>query len=89
MVVFFKTMVETLCASCTVAGYPCFFLFSKQNQVPQIVTGMGRVIYHTKAISIVIRTTLKKILSCPSVEKSWFKFLNFEREKRSIKFRYM
>ena len=34
-------------------------LFSIQNQVPQIIIGMGRVIYQIKAISVVIRTTLK------------------------------
>ena len=32
---------------------------STQNQAPQFIIGMGRVIYHIKAFSVVVRTALK------------------------------
>ena len=35
----------------------CFFLFSMQNQVPQIVIGMNRVIYNFEALSVVNRNS--------------------------------
>ena len=31
-----------------------FSFFSTQNQIPQIIIGMGRVIYHFKAFSVII-----------------------------------
>ena len=43
---FFKSTVGTCCAACTATGFSSFFvLFSTQNQVPEIINGMGRVIY--------------------------------------------
>ena len=33
----------------------CYFLFSTQNQVPQIIIGIGRVLCHNKTLSVVIR----------------------------------
>ena len=51
-----------------------FFLFSTQNQVPQISIGMGRVIYHIKALSIVIRTTSKNFKNFFNVEKNYSNF---------------
>ena len=57
-----------------------FFLFSTKNQVPKIIIGMGRVIYHIKALPVLIRTTSKKF---PSIVKhSWKKvdlYSEFER----------
>ena len=35
------------------------FSFSTKNQIPQINIGTGRVIYHIKAFSVVIRMTFK------------------------------
>ena len=55
-----------------------FLLFSTQNQVPQIIIGMSRVIYSIKALSVVIlRTTLKSFEFFFSVEKNRFEFLIF------------
>ena len=53
-----------------------FFLFSMQNQVPQIFIGMGLVISHIKALSIVIQPKLKHF-NILSVEKNWFEIFNF------------
>ena len=70
-------MVGTFCATCTVAGYPCLFLFSTQNQVPQIIIGIGRVIYHIKTLSVVIQTTLKnlKLISQSREKQKKLKFV--------------
>ena len=55
-----------------------FFLFSTQNQVPQIFIAIGRVIYHIKVLLIVIRTILKNLKSIFfSVEKSRFEIFDF------------
>ena len=55
-----------------------FFLFSTQNQVPQIIIGLGRVVYHIKALSVVIRmSSQKKLKKFPSVEKNWFEIFDF------------
>ena len=35
-----------------------FFLYSTQNQVSKIIIGLGCVIYHIQALSVVIQTTL-------------------------------
>ena len=51
------------------------FLFSIQNQVPQIIIGMGRVIYQIKAILVVIRTTLKNSIFFLVSKKDNLKFL--------------
>ena len=45
-----------------------FVMFSAQNQVPQIIIGMGRVIYHIKDLPVVIRI----LKNFPKVEKNWF-----------------
>ena len=37
-----------------------FFLFSTQNQVPQIIIGIGQMVYHIEAFLVLIRTTLTK-----------------------------
>ena len=34
-------------------------LFSTQNKVPQMIFGKGRVIYHNKALAVVIRSLFK------------------------------
>ena len=55
-----------------------FVFFSTQNQVPQIIIGMGRMIYHIKVFSVLIRTT-SEIFSkcCLSVEAKRFEILDF------------
>ena len=37
-----------------VFGCVLVFLFSAHNQVPEIIIGLGRVIYHIEALSVVI-----------------------------------
>ena len=58
--------------------YFLLLLFSTQSLVPQI---MGRVIYHIKTLSVVIRTRLKISLS---FDKNPFEITNFY--KRGIRF---
>ena len=59
------------------------FLFFTQNQVPQEVTGLDRVIYHIKALSVAIRTTFNlKKNQFPNVEKYLFTLA-----KQSVKVR--
>ena len=36
-----------------------FFLFSTHNQLPQILMGMGRVMYQIKTLTVMIRATFK------------------------------
>ena len=57
------------------------FLFFTQNHVEQKVIWIGRVIYHVKTFSVVIRTTLKSFKNLIFVDsqinlifKSWFFF---------------
>ena len=50
----------------------------QQNQVPQIIIGLGRLIYHIKALSIAIRTTFKNFQNIfPVSRKTGLKFLIF------------
>ena len=61
---------------------PCFSffsVFSTQNQVPQIIIGMGWVTYHSKAVSEkqVCLNHFQKFQKIPSVEKKPFKILDF------------
>ena len=69
-----------------------FFLFSTQNQVPQIIVGMGRVIYHAEALSVVIRTMLNKFPSIDINFKAKVLGVNLTRTyfffKRKILFRF-
>ena len=64
-------------------GFGCvfslfFILFSTQRQVPQKIIGMDRVVFHIKAFSIVIRTTLEIFKCLYTVSrKIGFKFLIF------------
>ena len=56
----------------------CFFKkFSTQNQEPQIVIGLGCVIYHVTALSVAIQTTVKNVLLFPSVEEKGSNFFDF------------
>ena len=50
-------------------------LFSTQNQVPQIIFGVGRVIDHIKALSVVIRTLKPFEQFSQCLEKPDLKFL--------------
>ena len=36
------------------------FLFFTQKQIPQIIVGMDRIVYHIEALPVVIRTTFEK-----------------------------
>ena len=55
-----------------------FFLFSTQNQLPQIAIGQGLVIYYIKALSVVIRTPLQNFEKIfPVSRKTAFKFVIF------------
>ena len=54
-----------------------FVLFRTQNQVPQIIIGMLWVIYHNKALSIVIWTLKNFKIFFHSVQKNWHFFLHF------------
>ena len=38
-------------------SFKFFSLFPTQNELPQVIIGMYRVIYHIGALSVVIRTT--------------------------------
>ena len=58
-VFFFVPAVEKVEEFCIWVFYFLFFLFSTQNQVSQIIIGIGRAIYHIKAILVAIRMTLK------------------------------
>ena len=63
-----------------------FFRFSTQNQVPQIIIGLGWMTYHIQAFSVVIQMTSEKMpKKFSSVEKTQFEFFglssNFERRK--------
>ena len=40
------------------------FSFFSQNLIGQIIIGLGWIIYHIKAVSVVIRTIFKKFLKC-------------------------
>ena len=42
--------------------FGCNLVFSHANQVPEVIVGMGRVIYHVKSFSVGIRTAFKKFL---------------------------
>ena len=48
------------------------FLFSTQNQVPQLIVGLGRVIPLLKIVSLVTQTTFKKKQFFLRLEKNWF-----------------
>ena len=53
------------------------FLFSKPIQVPQVILGMGRVIY-VEAHSVVIRTTLRVFEQIiPVLRKTHLEFFEF------------
>ena len=62
---------------CIWVYFSFFFLFSTQNQVPQITIRMGRMIYHIKAISIVIRTKFKKFEKLFTVERERIEIFDF------------
>ena len=53
------------------------FFFSTKNQVPQKIIGLGRMIYHNKAVSVVIQTTLKTSQKFPRVEKNRLEIFDF------------
>ena len=60
------------------------FLFSTQNQVPQIINGQRFVIYYIKALSVVIRTTTKipkKLF--PLSRENGLNFFNFSSNTAS------
>ena len=58
-------------------------MFSIQNQVPQIIIGLGCVMYQIKALSVMIgftlkiRFTLNIRLTYPNVEKNRFEIFDF------------
>ena len=52
-----------------------FSLFSTQNQVSQITTGMSWVIYQIQAFSVVIKTSCEIILSVLRKTDIWSHFL--------------
>ena len=61
-----------------VFGCVLVFLLSSQNQIPQEIIGLGWVIYHIKALTVVIRTTIKNFKKLFSVSrKTGLKFLIF------------
>ena len=65
-----------------------YFLFSTQNQVPQIIIGLDGEIYHIKTLLVVIRTTFENFRKTVPVSiKSGLKFLisfYFRANKMSI-----
>ena len=57
-----------------VFGCVLVFLFSTQNQLPQIIIEMGRVICHIEAFSVQrdSNTIIKFLKNCPNTEKNRF-----------------
>ena len=47
-----------------------FFLFSTQNQVPKVIIEMSRLIYHIKALSVLIRMKFKSFEICSVSRKT-------------------
>ena len=53
------------------------FLFSTQSQMPQLIIRLGRVIYHVKAVSVVIRTRFKNAEHFFQFERNLFRMFLF------------
>ena len=66
VIVFYVVIIEIGEKRCIRISF-CFFLFSTQSQVRQIIIGIGRVIYQIKALSIVIRSTIFFFPKSPTV----------------------
>ena len=55
-----------------------FYFFSTQNQVKQIIIGLGSMKYHFKALSVLTRSTLKNFQNFFAVlRETGVKFLTF------------
>ena len=78
---FYKTMVGTFCAACTVNDYLCFhfvfFCSGTKFGTKKIITGMCREIYHSLGLSDVIPSTSFFCKLNPVSRKTGIKFLIF------------
>ena len=73
-----------------VFGGVLVFLFSTQNQVPQIIIGLDWVIYHINALIVVIGTTLKNFKKKSQCREKpvWWIFIILFRTNKSSKQSY-
>ena len=87
--VFFVPAVEKLEEFVFGCFFFYFLLFSTQNQVSQIIIGIGRVIYHIKAILVAIRMKFKNFEKKFSVFRKKFllRFFITPRRKNDTNFK--